>query len=217
MNMAPELIPSILCQTEKEVHERLNSITDLVEWVQLDVLDNTLYQNITWADPDVVKTWNLACAIELDLMVADPGKAIEAWKDVSSFKRAIWHIEAPIDHRALIKEVRLLGKEVGLSLAPDTDIATLEPYLSLVDRILVLGVQPGWSGQTLIAKTIETVHKLTSRTPHPVIAFDGGISDDTLPVLLEAGVEALCPNSLIFKHPPIKERIEAIRARLKVK
>jgi ribulose-phosphate 3-epimerase len=119
-----------------------------------------------------------------------------------------------IDHHALIQYTRSLGKEVGLSIAPGTRIEALTPYLNLIDRILVLGVNPGWSGQAMIPSTLETVRALISTTPHPVIAFDGGINDDTIDALLEAGIEAICPNSWIFKHPPIKERIEMIHGKL---
>lgn len=212
--MAPELIPSILFPDEKTVRERIGSIQELVEWVQLDVLDDTLYANTSWADAKTVDSWNLPCNVELHLMVSDPQSVIEAWQQVTCFRRALWHVEAPINHKALIKTVKQLGRQAGLCLSPNTPLSHLEPYLSLIDRVLVLGVQPGWSGQALIPHTLETVRALVSREPHPTIAFDGGIADDTISLLLEAGAEAICPNSWVFKHPPIPERIEWIRGKL---
>ena len=212
--MAPELIPSILLQDEASVRERMASLNGLIDWAQVDILDNTLYTNTTWADPAIIKTWNTPYKLELHLMVTDPKLHIEAWKEVPAFQRAVWHIETDIDHHALIQYTRSLGKEVGLSIAPGTRIEALTPYLNLIDRVLVLGVNPGWSGQAMIPSTLETVRALTSTTPHPVIAFDGGINDDTIDALLEAGTEAICPNSWIFKYPPIKERLEMIHGKL---
>lgn len=212
--MALELIPSILLQEETSVRTRIESLQNLVEWIQLDVLDNTLYSNTSWADAGVIREWNLSCKLELDLMVADPEKVIENWKDVAAFQRAIWHIEADIDHKFLIDHVRSLGREVGLSIAPGTSLQKLEPYLSQIDRVLILGVKPGWSGQAMIPETLKTVQALTECQPHPVIAFDGGINEETFAQIVIAGAQALCPNSWIFQYPPVQQRLEEIRAKL---
>lgn len=214
MNMAPELIPSILCQTEDEVRTRLQLVENLVDWVQLDVLDGSLYANHTWADPGVVGGWRVTCSLELDLMVSNPRQWIQAWRQVPAFGRAIWHIEAPIDHQALIHEVREMGKQVGLSIGPGTPLSALEPFLPSIDRVLVLGVKPGWSGQNLIPETLNTVRSLAHHPSRPLIAFDGGITEDNLSLLMEAGVQAICPNSLLFQHPPLPERVAYIRAKL---
>lgn len=212
--MAPELIPALLCHNEESFRTRLEDVDGLVEWVQIDVIDHTLYPNQSWADPVVIETWPIQSNLELHLMVSDPGSIIHAWKDVTNFKRAIWHVEATIDHHALIRETKKQGLEVGLAIAPSTPLDQLFPYLKDIDRVLVLGVEPGKSGQTLIPKTLKTVQELSSIHHHPIIAFDGGVTDETLPHILKAGAEAICAASLIFNHPPIHERLEEIRGRM---
>lgn len=212
--MAPELIPALLCQDEETFRERLELVDGLVDWIQLDILDNTLYPNTCWADPAVIETLPIQSNLELHLMVSDPGSIIEAWKDVTNFQRAIWHIEAPIDHHALIRHAKAQGLQVGLAIAPNTPIDQLLPYLKEIDRVLILGVEPGRSGQPLVATALKTVQTLSSMDAHPVIAFDGGVADETLPRILKAGADAICAASLIFNHPPIDQRIEEIRGRL---
>lgn len=212
--MALELIPSILCPDEASAHKNIDAVKDLVDYIQIDVLDNTLYPNQTWADPEVVTSWNLPCSIELDLMVADPKSVADAWKHVPTFKRAIWHIEAPVNHAELITYVQNLGREASLSIAPGTPFEKLEPFLGSITRVLVLGVKPGFSGQALLQETLSTVRALAKHPTLPLIAFDGGITEDNITELISAGVQAICPNSLIFKHPPVDQRIQEIRDKL---
>lgn len=212
--MARELIPALLCDDQETMAAKLVALQGLVDWAQVDVLDGTLYANQSWYEASFFQTQSLSFSLELHLMVNDPETIIESWKDVPSFKRAIWHIEAPIDHEALIKRVHGMGLEVGLALAPSTPIDRLTPYLHDIERVLVLGVEPGWSGQPLVPGALDTVRTLSRQDSHQVIAFDGGVSDATLPQILEAGVEAVCAASLLFNHPPLDQRIREIRAKL---
>ncbi len=212
--MAPELIPALLCQDQDTFLSRLELIDDLVDWIQLDILDSTLYPNQCWADPVVIETLPIQSHLELHLMVANPQAMIETWKNVINVQRVIWHIEASVDHKTLIRDVKKSGYQVGLAIAPSTPLERLLPFLKEIDRVLVLGVSPGKSGQTLIPSALKTVQDISSLEHHPVIAFDGGVSDATLPRILTAGAEAICAASLIFDHPPIPERIEEIRGKL---
>lgn len=212
--MAPELIPALLCQDEASFHDRLKTIDLETSWAQVDVLDGTLYANQSWADPHVISNWKINASLELHLMVEDPSHVISAWEVVPNFRRAIWHIEADINHASLIQAVRNSGREVGLAIAPSTPLEKLLPYLSDIDRVLVLGVKPGWSGQPLIPATLDTVRALKQQTPHPIISFDGGVTDETLSGIIRAGAESICASSLIFKHSPILERLQEIRAKL---
>lgn len=193
---------------------KLNALQGLVDWAQVDVLDGTLYANQSWYEASFFQTQSLSFSLELHLMVNDPAAIIESWRDVPSFKRVIWHIEAPIDHEALVKRVHGMGLEAGLALAPSTSLDRLTPYLHDIERVLVLGVEPGWSGQPLVPRALDIARALSQQHSHPVIAFDGGVSDATLPQILEAGVEAVCAASLLFTHPPLDQRIREIRAKL---
>ncbi|MBP6945341.1 hypothetical protein KBD61_03385 [Patescibacteria group bacterium] len=212
--MAPELIPALLCQDETSFHDRLKMVESEVPWVQVDILDGTLYANTSWADAHVISTWHINTSLELHLMVEDPAHIISTWNTVTSFRRAIWHIEAKIDHTSLIQAVRNTGREVGLAIAPSTPLEKLTPYLADIDRVLILGVEPGWSGQPLIPTSLEHVRQLQKQTPHPTISFDGGVTEETLPGIIKAGAESICASSLIFNHPPIPERLQEIRAKL---
>ncbi len=212
--MVPELIPALLCPDEASFHDRLKMIDSEASWVQIDILDGTLYANQSWADPHVVSDWDINTSLELHLMVADPARVINTWEIVPNFRRAIWHIEAEIDHASLIQTIRNSGRQVGLAIAPNTPLEKLLPYLPDIDRVLVLGVEPGWSGQPLVPATLDTVRSLNQQTPHPTISFDGGVTDETLPSIIKAGAESICAASLIFNHPPIPERLQEIRAKL---
>lgn len=213
-NMKTEIIPGVLEKTATNVHAKLKQLEGNVAWIQLDVLDQTLVRQTSWHDAKTFKQWNPRLKVELHLMVDDPAKIIHAWKNVPAFQRAVWHIEAPAHHLKIIALCRHLKKEIGLAISPDTPLETIIPLLSKIDRVLVMGVYPGKSGQKLLPQTINTVKKLQALAPRLTIAFDGGVTARNLHELTRAGVNSFCVTSAIFKHPPIQTRLKFLKERL---
>lgn len=192
------LIPAILVQSEAEAFERLASIGKLT-WIQIDALDGTLYPNTSWFDAKAVARRKPSPDIELHLMVMDPSAILDAWKNVRALKRVIWHVEAPIDHEKLIQRCHRMKREAVLAIAPQTPIRALLPYLGAIDGVLVLGVEPGFSGQSLIRSTLKKVRDLKKIAPSLPIGFDGGVNKTTIDVLKKAGVDRFCVASALWK------------------
>ena len=206
-----QIIPAILAKDEQEFRSRLALIKDTTDAIQIDVLDNTLYPNTSWCDMDVIDSLDDATWIELHFMVNNPVQYIEHIKRGGPIHRALWHIEAPIDHGDLIETCRNIGIEVGLAIAPRTSIEALQPFADQVDEILVLGVDPGFSGQPLIPHTIQTARDLYARFPSCIIGFDGGITPQNLPDLRAAGVTRFCVGSAIWKNKNSTEALEQLQ------
>ncbi len=208
------MIPGILEKTPDAVRAKMEAIEGHVAWMQLDVLDGTLYKNRSWFDAQTFAQWDTRMKIELHLMVKDPATIIRAWSRVKAFRRAVWHIEAPIDHHALIRRCHKLNLMTGLALAPETPIETVKPFLADIDRVFILGVRPGKSGQKLLPQTIKKVQALHAMAPALPIAFDGGITARNISLLARAGVSHFCVTSALFNHPPIHKRLQFLRGQV---
>jgi ribulose-phosphate 3-epimerase len=98
-----------------------------------------------------------------NLICKDPARVIEEWKSVARCKRIIWHVEAPIDHLDLILKCKDMGKEVGLSISPKTSLIELAAFLHRIDVVLVMGVEPGSSGQSMLPETVDRVDGIIVR------------------------------------------------------
>lgn len=200
-----EIIPAILVPDEESFRARLKIAEALAPCAQIDVLDNTLYPFASWCDLVALKTLDTIAELELHLMVSNPKRWLNDLRGVTAIKRAIWHIEAQADHAELILLCQDLGLQTGLAISPATSLDDIEPFAEMVDEILVLGVEPGKSGQSLMPKTIDKARAIASSWPNAVVGFDGGVTRENIPQLREAGVTRFCAASSIFGAADPKE------------
>lgn len=205
--MKTEIIPAILVQDQKTFVERLRLVEGLATTVQIDCMDGHFVNNRTWYEAEPIET---TLGIELHLMVSDPLSTIKAWRRVPQLIRAIWHVEIPVDHAALIRECRELGIECGLAISPETSVENVAPYLNDVDAILVLGVNPGWSGQALIPATLEKIAAIKRINAEVDVGFDGGATIDNVKSIVEAGADRINLASALFQTPDPRETLRAI-------
>lgn len=195
-----EILPAVLAHTAEEALQKVRAAQDCSPWLQWDIMDGVFVPNTTWHDAEKVQTWTIKNRIELHLMVRDPERVIDAWRNVPKFKRAVWHIEAPIDHEALIQKCTEMGKEVGLAISPKTSLLDLTPYLDFLESILVMGVEPGFSGQDLLPDTVNRIRQIVTMNKNLVVNVDGGVNAKTLLGLAKAGAKRFCMGSAIFDH-----------------
>jgi ribulose-phosphate 3-epimerase len=205
----PELIPAILVKDAETFRARLKLMEGLVGTVQLDCMDGHFVDNRTWYEAMPVDS---TLEIELHLMVSDPLAVIEDWKRVKNVIRAIWHVEIPVDHEKIITRCRELGWDCGLAISPETPMTRLAPLAELVDEILVLGVNPGWSGQALIPSTLVKADDIKQRWPDLEVGFDGGLTRENLQNIKSHQIDRLCVASAIFNDPDPRSAAHAILA-----
>ncbi len=160
-----------------------------IDFIHIDVMDGKFLDtlNLNLEIFKVVKE-NFNIPILAHLMVVDPLNYINAIIDyVYAF---LFHFEIDTDITSVIKEVKKHNKKVGLVINPVTKISDVLEYLSLLDIILVLGVNPGWSGQKFIPDTIIKVENLAKyKTKYNfLIDVDGGINPITAKMLVKADI-----------------------------
>lgn len=195
-----EILPALLAQNIEEALTKIRTAQMCGPWLQWDCMDGRFVPNTTWYDATAVQTWTIKGRIELHLMTKDPGRVIEAWRNVPKFKRAVWHIEADVDHQELINHCKDMGRDVGLAISPKTSLLELTPYLEFIESVLVMGVEPGLSGQELLPNTADRIKAIRAMNRDLVVNVDGGVNAKTILGLAKAGAKRFCMGSAVFNH-----------------
>ncbi len=207
-----EIIPAILAKEALEFKRKLAILEGRVETAQFDIMDGRFVPAKTFADPLKIRSWASNLKFELHLMVEDPEPWIEAWREEPRVRRVIIHAEIDRPLAVLIEKIKDQGWEVGLALNPETSWREIDEYIPELETALVMTVQPGKSGQPF-EEAVSKYHLLAKindlRQAHPnlVISVDGGVSDKTLPLLLEAGATRFAVGSAIWQAPDPRQAL----------
>ncbi|MDP2941093.1 MAG: ribulose-phosphate 3-epimerase [Candidatus Omnitrophota bacterium] len=182
------------------------------DMLHVDVMDGHFVPNIT-IGPTVVKFIRRATRLPLDvhLMIEHPEKLIDAFVAAGSDMLTL-HIETigPTRFRREAARLKRKGIKIGISLNPATPLKKIKPLLPAVDFVLVMSVNPGFSGQKFIIGAARKVKELRSVFDKD-IAVDGGINDKTAKLAIAAGANILASGSYIFGADDPRLAIERIR------
>lgn len=206
MNNKPIYSPSILSANFARLEDEIRSVEEAgANWIHIDVMDGHFVPNITMG-PFVVSTVNQISQLPLDvhLMIENPNKYLSDFAKAGADILTV-HLEAcPHIHRT-IQHIHDLGCSAGVAINPGTPPLMLKEILSMIDVVLVMTVNPGYSGQEFIVTSPEKIQRtsnLISRiNGHAIIEVDGGITPLTLPSTYHAGARIFVAASSVFKHP----------------
>lgn len=213
MIIAPSLLSMDFTQTLSQLKEIKES---QATWLHFDVMDGHFVPNLSFG-PDICAQIRKHSDLFMDvhIMVSDPhyfsDVFIRAGADLITF-----HLEACASEEevlSVIQKIRDKGVKVGLSIKPDTDVKSLIPFISKIDLILIMSVNPGYGGQSFIPNALDKIaflrYYIDLNKLSCLIEVDGGINADTAKLVLDAGVDVLVSGSYIFKHN-IKETINTL-------
>jgi ribulose-phosphate 3-epimerase len=174
--------------------------------LHLDVMDGHFVPNLTMG-PALCASLSRALPgvlLDVHLMVTNPAIYVEAFAKAGAH-HFTFHIEAvPTEEgvRALVDQIHARGMTAGLAINPPTRIAAIEPVLSVPDMILVMSVNPGFSGQSFIEETLKTTRAVRAKLrPDQRLEMDGGISPANAARVREAGCDMLVAASALFGRP----------------
>jgi ribulose-phosphate 3-epimerase len=209
MNSKIHVSVSILAEDFSILGENLKIIEKAGgDSVHLDVIDGVFAPNITFG-PVVVKGIHKLTKLPLQahLMIKYPEKYLDDFIEAGC-SQIYFHLESDGNHEKIINKIHDMKAECGIVLNPDTSVNTVLPYLDRLDLVLIMCVHPGFSGQKFIPEVLSKIEKIRKICPDIDIAVDGGINDETIDSVLNAGANLIITNSYVFSS---KDRAKAIR------
>lgn len=209
MKVATSILSADFTNFKKEIKSLNKS-----DYLHIDVMDGHFVPNLSFGYP-VLKNLKKITNVPLDthLMVTDPIDYIDDFVKLGSEIITI-HVEANKPLKT-IKYIKSQGVKAGISLRPKTEIKELQPYLELVDLILIMTVEPGFGGQKFMESQIEKIKYLDQlrieNNYNYVIEVDGGVNDQTIGKLKNTGVDIVVSGSYVLNQKNRSKAIESLK------
>jgi len=170
--------------------------------LHIDVMDGRFVPNLSFG-PEVVSACRRVTDLPLvsHLMLLEPERYVQAFVAAGSNTILIHQETCPHLHRILY-QIKGEGAEAGVVLNPSTPAATLEDIIEDVDSVLVMTVNPGFSGGQFIPRMLKKVARIRDMLDgcgsRAALVVDGGISPSTAPMVVQAGATVLVVGSSVF-------------------
>jgi ribulose-phosphate 3-epimerase len=205
------IAPSILSANFGKLNEEIASVDRCADLIHCDVMDGCFVPNITFGN-EVIKCIKSSKPLDIHLMIANPEKHIGTFASCNEkISMVSFHLEATKKPAKIIKLVKDRGIRAGIAIKPKTPLTRIFPFLSELDFVLIMTVEPGFGGQKFIQSTLPKVEKLRKLAPDLDIEVDGGINAETAKLAVKAGANILVSGSYIFGARNRKKVMEEMR------
>lgn len=187
--------------------------------LHLDVMDGHFVSNLTMGPAVCASVHRLMPNVLLDvhLMVTDPEEMIEPFAAAGA-GHITFHIEANGDPELLIEMIHERGMTAGIAISPPTDAHEIEPVIELVELVLVMTVNPGYSGQKFMPDMLDKARAFRKlMRDDQRLEVDGGVNERTGELCRDAGCDVLVAASAIYGTTDYRAAIEGIRGPVRVR
>ena len=184
------------------------------DWLHLDIMDGHFVPNLSFGMPLLKAMGKLPdCPLDVHLMVTDPDMYLPACREAGAIMVTA-HAEACTHLHRFLGNCRAQGMKAGVAFNPATSPECLRYVADMVDFVLVMSVNPGFSGQSFIPSALDKIAQVRSLVGEKVrIGVDGGVNAEWAPKCLQAGADTIIAASAIFGKPDYAEAIAALRRR----
>ena len=211
-----QLAPSILSADFARLGEQVEDVTKAgADLIHVDVMDGHFVPNISFGASVMKSLDNLETApYDVHLMIENPDSYLgdfvtEKTEYITVHQEACKHLHRTIQH------IRSYGVGAGVSLNPATPVSSLENILEDVDLVLIMSVNPGFGGQSLIHYTLRKIRKLADIREKNNLKFrieiDGGVNLKTIPDVAETGVDIIVAGSAVFGAEDLEKRVAELK------
>jgi len=209
-----EIYPSILVDTFEEFEKRVRLVEEDAPLFHVDVGDGLFVPYASFRDVETVRDFEWKRSFELHLMLKNPDTSVVPWLATSA-KRIIFHWEAKQGPHTwvhgLIRKIRTKGKEAGIALNPKTSQEKIYSFLKEIDLIVIMSVEPGFSGQSFMPEVLPKIAALRGKRFSGMIEVDGGMNPETMKRAKDAGADAVAAASAIFDAPEPREAFARLK------
>ena len=212
------LAPSILAADFSVPGQQIKEAAGAgAEYIHIDVMDGVFVPSISFGMPLIQSIRKVTDKVfDVHLMIVEPERYVKQFKECGA-DSITFHLEATEDADALIDQIHALGCRAGMSIKPKTPVEVVRKYLSKIDMLLVMTVEPGFGGQKYIPESTERIRRARELADELGvdldIQVDGGVGQDNVHVVLEAGANVVVSGSAVF-HGDITDNVKRFTAQL---
>ncbi len=208
IHVSPSLLAADFAHLSRELDGVKQSGADMIH---LDVMDGVFVPNLSFGLPVIESIRRVSDLVfDAHLMIEDPYAYIDPFCDAGC-DFITFHLESKSDVQKTIDKIHARGKKCGLSIKPATPADALIPYLSSIDMVLVMSVEPGFGGQRFMPESLEKIRRIRELAPRMLVSVDGGINAETAQLVKHAGANCLVAGSFFFKASDKRAAVDALR------
>jgi ribulose-phosphate 3-epimerase len=212
--MSARINPSILSADFVNFERDFGTIANS-DLIHVDVMDNNFVPNLTFGLPMVSRMQQITPKpLDVHLMISNVDKWAPGYAEAGAYS-VTFHAEASDNPVELARRLRAIGARAGVAIKPGTDVEPFLEVLSEFDQLLVMTVEPGFGGQSLIEDTLQKVSKARRRIDAEKLdvwlQVDGGIDENNIERVASLGADTFVAGSAVFKAEDRAKQIENLR------
>jgi ribulose-phosphate 3-epimerase len=196
------VVPSVIAKSQEDLDKIVNGFRESYSVMQIDVMDGEFVDNESFQFPFVLPE---GVQYEAHLMIKDPISWIKEYGKFVSW--IIFHVEAVElnDVKKVIREIKKIGKKVGIAISPDTPADEIDLFIEEIDMVVVMTVYPGHYGASFLEFTLDKVEDIREANKTIDIEVDGGMNPKNIELAMTKGANRFISGSYLLKSKNIKD------------